>query len=119
MTDPAAPRSQQPGGRDRLTYIDLRWPHLAAEPCGHYSELRQRLNNYADRLAAQIDRNPSDPFPERKARLKPKQLPQIAPRPEFAAFTLAGQIPCSVGQVACSVTALARGSHRKVRLMAL
>jgi hypothetical protein len=59
MTDPAAPRSQQPGGRDRLTYIDLRWPHLATGPRGHYSELRQRLNDYADRLAAQIDCNPS------------------------------------------------------------
>jgi hypothetical protein len=63
MNDPAAPRSQQPGGRDRLTYIDLRWPHLAAGPRGHYSELRQRLNDYADRLAAQIDRNPSDSIP--------------------------------------------------------
>jgi hypothetical protein len=47
MTDPAAPRSQQPGGRDRLTYIDLRWPHLATEARGHYSELRQCLNDYA------------------------------------------------------------------------
>jgi hypothetical protein len=63
MTDLAAPRSQQPGGRDRLTYIDLRWPHLAAEPRGHYSELRQCLNDHADQLAAQIDRNPSDPIP--------------------------------------------------------
>ncbi|HEX3961344.1 MAG TPA: hypothetical protein VHZ03_32770 [Trebonia sp.] len=60
MADFAAPRSQQPGGRDRLTYIDLRWPHLAAEPRGHYSELRQCLNDYADRLAAQNDRNPFD-----------------------------------------------------------
>lgn len=55
MADPAAPRSQQPGGRDRLTYIDLRWPHLATATRGHYSELRQRLNDYADELAASID----------------------------------------------------------------
>ncbi|MGH3287169.1 MAG: TniQ family protein [Streptosporangiaceae bacterium] len=57
MADPAAPRSQQPGGRDRLTYIDLRWPHLATGTRGHYSELRQRLNDYADELAASIDSN--------------------------------------------------------------
>jgi TniQ len=57
MADPAAPRSQQPGGRDRLTYIDLRWPHLATGARGHYSELRQRLNDYADELAASIDSN--------------------------------------------------------------
>ena len=37
--------SQQPGGRDRPTYIDLRWPHLATGARGHYSELRQRLND--------------------------------------------------------------------------
>ena len=63
MADPAAPRSQQPGGRDRLTYTGLRWPHLAAGTRGHYSELRQCLNDYADRMAAQIDRNLSDPIP--------------------------------------------------------
>jgi hypothetical protein len=55
MTDPAAPRSQRPGGRSRLNYIDLRWPHLTAEPRGHYSELRQRLNDYAAQLTANID----------------------------------------------------------------
>jgi hypothetical protein len=43
MADAAATRSQQPGGRDRLTYIDLRWPHLATGTRGHCSELRQRL----------------------------------------------------------------------------
>jgi hypothetical protein len=59
MADPAAPRSQQPGGRDRLNYIDLRWPHLATGARGHYSELRQRLDNYADELAASIDSNHS------------------------------------------------------------
>jgi hypothetical protein len=59
MADPAAPRSQQPGGRDRLTYIDLRWPHLATGTRGHYSELRQRLNDYADQLAADIDSSPA------------------------------------------------------------
>jgi hypothetical protein len=59
MADPAAPRSQQPGGRDRLTYIDLRWPHLATGTRGHYSELRQRLNDYADELAADIDSSPT------------------------------------------------------------
>ena len=32
MAGPAAPRSPQPNGRDRLTYVDLRWPHLATEP---------------------------------------------------------------------------------------
>jgi hypothetical protein len=63
MTDPAAPAAGAPGGRDRLTYIDLRWPHLATEARGHYSELRQRLSDYADRLAAQIDGNPSDLIP--------------------------------------------------------
>jgi hypothetical protein len=26
MTDPAAPRSQRPGGRERLLFIDLSWP---------------------------------------------------------------------------------------------
>ena len=51
--DPAAPRSQQPGGRDRLTQIDLRWPHLATGTRGHYSKLRQRLNDYADRACAE------------------------------------------------------------------
>jgi hypothetical protein len=60
--DPAAPRSQQPGGRDRLTYTGLRWPHLATGTRGHYSKLRQRLNDYADRQAAQIDGNHSDPI---------------------------------------------------------
>lgn len=55
MADLAAPRSKQPGGRDRLTYIDLRWPHLATATRGHYSELRQRLNDYADQLATDID----------------------------------------------------------------
>jgi hypothetical protein len=55
MTSPAAPRSQRPGGRDRLTCINLRLPHLAAEARGHCSKLRQRLNDYAARLAAQID----------------------------------------------------------------
>jgi hypothetical protein len=50
MAGPAAPRSQQPGGRDRLTCIDLRCPHLATGARGHYSELRQRLNDYADEL---------------------------------------------------------------------
>ena len=54
-------------GRENLTTallddIDLRWPHLATGTRGHYSELRQRLNDYADRLAAQIDCNPSDPI---------------------------------------------------------
>jgi hypothetical protein len=59
MADFAAPPSQQPGGRGRLTYIDLRWPHLATGTRGHYSELRQRLNDYADELAANIDSNHS------------------------------------------------------------
>src|ERR1019366_7934986 len=49
------------GGRDRLTYIYLRWPHLATEARGHYSELRQCLNDYADRLAEQIDAGPGPP----------------------------------------------------------
>jgi hypothetical protein len=55
MTDPAAPRSQPSGGRDRLLYIDLCWPHLAAAPSGQYAELRHRLNDYAGRLAVRID----------------------------------------------------------------
>jgi hypothetical protein len=63
MTDPAAPCSRRPRGSDRLTCIDLRWPHLATEARGHYSELRQRLSDYAGRLAAQIDGNPSGPIP--------------------------------------------------------
>ena len=61
MTDPAAPRSQRPGGRDRLTYIDLRWPHLTAGTQGHYAALRQRLDAYADQIAASIDNSPSEP----------------------------------------------------------
>jgi hypothetical protein len=48
MTDPAAPRGQRPGGRDRLLYIDLGWPHLATATCDHYSELKYSLNRYAD-----------------------------------------------------------------------
>ena len=63
MTDPTAPRNQRPGGRDRLKYIDLRWPHLAAGTRGHYSELRQCLNDYADQLTAGIDSNPSWTIP--------------------------------------------------------
>jgi hypothetical protein len=63
MTDPAAPRSQRPGGRERLLFIDLRWPHLASATSGQYAELRLRLNDYADRMAARIDGNPSDPIP--------------------------------------------------------
>ena len=62
MTDPAAPRSQRPGGRDRLHFIDLCWPHLAAGATGQYAELQRRLNDYADRMAARIDENHSDPI---------------------------------------------------------
>jgi len=61
MTSPAAPRSQRPGGRERLNYIDLRWPHLAAKATGQYAELRHRLNDYADQMAARIDANHPDP----------------------------------------------------------
>jgi hypothetical protein len=57
MTDPAAPRSQRPGGRERLNYIDLLWPHLATWTTGQYAELRHRLNDYADQMAARIDAN--------------------------------------------------------------
>ena len=32
MTDPAAPEAGQPGGRDRLNCIDLRWPQLTNLP---------------------------------------------------------------------------------------
>jgi hypothetical protein len=81
MTDgPAAPRSQQPGGRDRLTYTDLRWPHLATGTRGHYSKLRQRLNDYAYRQAAQIDGNHSDHFPEHKTRRKHVTMEGCKPR---------------------------------------
>jgi hypothetical protein len=59
MADPAAPRSQRPGGRDRLRYADLRWSHLAAGTRGHYSELRHRLDDYASQVAADIDSSPS------------------------------------------------------------
>jgi hypothetical protein len=59
MTDPAAPRSQRPGGRDRLLYVDLRWPHFAAGTRGQYRELRHRLNDYADQMAQRIDSSPS------------------------------------------------------------
>ncbi len=61
MTSPAAPRSQRPGGRERLNYIDLRWPHLAAGTTGQYAELRHRLNDYADQMAARIDAYHPDP----------------------------------------------------------
>lgn len=60
MTDPAAPRSQRPGGRERLLFINLCWPHLAAWTTGQYAELRCRLNDYADRMAARIDANHPD-----------------------------------------------------------
>ena len=49
MTDLAAPRSQRPGGRERLNFIDLCWPHLAAGTTGQYAELRHRRNDYAAR----------------------------------------------------------------------
>jgi hypothetical protein len=55
MADPGRTRGQQSRGRDRLNYIDLRWPHLATGTRGNHSELRQRLNDYADQLAADID----------------------------------------------------------------
>jgi hypothetical protein len=38
MADPAVPRASGPGGCDRLQYVDLCWPHLAAGR-GHCSEL--------------------------------------------------------------------------------
>jgi len=59
MADPAAPRNQRPGGRDRLLYINLRWPDLTAGTRGHYLPLRQRLDAYAGQIAAGIDNNPS------------------------------------------------------------
>jgi hypothetical protein len=62
MTDPAAPCSQRPGGRERLLFIDLCWPHLAGETTGQYAGLRHRLNEYADRMAARIEGNPPDPI---------------------------------------------------------
>ena len=40
-----------------LTYIELRWSRPATGTRGHYSELRQRLNDYADELAARTDSN--------------------------------------------------------------
>jgi hypothetical protein len=57
-------RVPQPAARrpERLLFIDLRWPHLAAATGGQYAELRLRLNDYADRMAACIDGNPSDPI---------------------------------------------------------
>jgi hypothetical protein len=61
MTDPAAPRSQRPGGRERLNFIDLCWPHLATWTTGQYAELRLRLDDYANRMAARIDANHPDP----------------------------------------------------------
>jgi hypothetical protein len=60
MTDPAAPRSQRPGGRGRLLYINLRWPDLTAGTQGHYVPLRQRIDAYADQIAARIDNSRSD-----------------------------------------------------------
>jgi hypothetical protein len=59
MTDPGALRTQRFGGRDRLDYIRQHWPDLEAATPGRYGELRQRLDNYADELAASIDSNPS------------------------------------------------------------
>jgi hypothetical protein len=34
--------------------------HLAAGTTGQYAELRHRLNDYADRMAARIDENQPD-----------------------------------------------------------
>jgi hypothetical protein len=59
MTDPSALRTQRFGGRDRLDYIRQHWPDLTAATPGRYGDLRQRLDNYADELAASIDGNPS------------------------------------------------------------
>ena len=61
MTDPAAPRSQRPGGRERLQFIDLYWPRLAAWATGQYAELRHRLSHYTDQMAPRIDANHPDP----------------------------------------------------------
>lgn len=60
MTDPAAPRSQRPGGHERLLYINLRWRHLTAGTQGHYVPLRQRLDAYADQITAHVDNGLSE-----------------------------------------------------------
>jgi transposase len=75
MADPAAPRSQRSGGRDRLNYIDLRWPHLATRTRGHYSELRLRLSDYAGQLAADIDGSPASSIRQQPPQELPKEIP--------------------------------------------
>jgi hypothetical protein len=57
--DLTAPRNQRPGGRDLVSFVNVRWPDIAAGTRGHYIALRQRLDAYSDQLAASIDSNPS------------------------------------------------------------
>ncbi|GAA3783086.1 hypothetical protein GCM10022225_84180 [Plantactinospora mayteni] len=51
-----APR---PGGQTSI-YVHARWPALTAEH-GNYAELRHRLNDHADQLAAEIDERRTEP----------------------------------------------------------
>jgi hypothetical protein len=57
--DISAPRNQRPGGPDLVLYVNVRWPGIARGTKGHYIPLRQRLDAYADQLAASIDSNPA------------------------------------------------------------
>jgi len=62
--DLTAPGHQRPGGagpRSLVNYVNLRWPFIADPAHGsHYTALRQRLDTYADHLAASIDNDTSD-----------------------------------------------------------
>ena len=49
------PGRYQRGADNTRHYISERWPRIAAGRDGHYSQLRQRLDPYADQLATRID----------------------------------------------------------------
>ena len=49
------PRRYQPGADNTRHYISQNWPLIAAGQQGHYTELRQHLDLYADQLATRID----------------------------------------------------------------
>jgi TniQ len=64
---PVRPNPQQPAPGGWLPhYVHHRWRFIAAGRRGHYTDLRELLNPYADQLIRQIDSNCFDPAPARR-----------------------------------------------------
>lgn len=98
MADPAAPRSQQPGGRDRRNYIDLRWPHLATGTAATTANSGNILTTTPTSSPQVSTATTVSFFHRRRAQNPHKQIRKIRPRRSFARLAAAGQMRCSMAR---------------------